>query len=382
MTAAILPAVAADSRWRQAVRRSLLAWFQQQARVLPWRSDPQPYHVWVSEVMLQQTQVATVIDYYQRFLKKYPTIADLAAADEQELMRLWEGLGYYRRARSLLAASRQIVDQHGGVFPQRYEQVLALPGIGRYTAGAILSISGDQRLPILEGNTVRVFSRWVGLTDDVSTPDARNQLWQIAEAMLPQRRAGTFNQAAMELGALVCKPKSPDCAACPVHSRCQANRWGRQDQIPGKVTKLRYQDQQEFGFVVPLAERARDGARGRDGRRAPAPAVRYLACRVPDGQRWAGLWDVPRWTGGDARSADQAAGYLSEQLGVEIRPDRRLTTIKHAVTKYRITLDVYHAQPVDEADVELAADDYGWFVAEELAELPLSVTGRRIVNLL
>lgn len=363
-----------DARWRQAVRRRLLDWFRANARVLPWRSDPLPYHVWVSEIMLQQTQVATVVDYYNRFLAQYPTIADLAAADEQQLMRLWEGLGYYRRARSLLAAAKQIVDQHGGVFPATYDQVLALPGIGRYTAGAILSISGDQRLPILEGNTVRVFSRWVALTDDVSTPATRERLWDVAAAMLPQRHAGTFNQAAMELGALICKPKSPGCDVCPVQSHCQAAVRGLQDQIPGKVTKLQYEQRREFGFVVPLAENQQTTGR-------PA-TTRYLACRVPAGQRWAGLWDVPRWTEGDAHSAAEAAGHLSRQLGLTIQPGQPLVTLKHAVTKYRITLDVHHAAAVAQPQIDLPSDDYGWFTPAQLAKLPLSVTGRKIANLL
>jgi len=148
-----------DPRWRGRVRRRLLGWFATQARSLPWRDHPTPYHVWVSEIMLQQTQVATVIDYYHRFLAAFPTVVDLAAAPEERLMRLWEGLGYYRRARSMHAAAKLIVERHDGVFPTTFDQVLALPGIGRYTAGAILSISADRRYPVLEGNTQRVYSR-------------------------------------------------------------------------------------------------------------------------------------------------------------------------------------------------------------------------------
>ena len=205
-----------DVKWRRKLRASLLAWFARSARQLPWRSDPTPYHVWVSEIMLQQTQVATVLDYYRRFIAAYPTVNDLAAADEHELMRLWEGLGYYRRARSMHAAAKLVVSQYDGLFPSTYEQVLALPGIGRYTAGAILSISGDQRLPVLEGNTVRVYSRWIGMRAGVQSTSAKAKLWDFASAMLPKSGSGQFNQAAMELGALICKPKSPSCAVCPV----------------------------------------------------------------------------------------------------------------------------------------------------------------------
>jgi len=357
-----------DAPWRQRLRRSLLGWFAKEARELPWRSDPTPYHVWVSEVMLQQTQVATVIDYYQRFLAAYPTLAELAAADEQELMRLWEGLGYYRRARSLHAAAKQIVADHGGDFPQTYAETLALPGIGRYTAGAILSISGDQRLPILEGNTVRVYSRWTGLREPVTTPAAKETLWEIATAMLPRRGSGQFNQAAMELGALVCKPKAPQCDRCCVRSHCQAYALGLQDVIPGKVKSLDYQARQEFALVVPIVGTA---------------AV--LLCRVPAGQRWAGLWDFPRWTQGDAQTIQQAAAGLSRRLGCEVRPvtpHQPLATLKHAVTRYRITLQVHRAAPIEAASIALPPDDFRLVLPGEFDTVPLSVTGRKIAALL
>lgn len=357
-----------DARWRQRLRRNLLPWFAKHARELPWRSDPTPYHVWVSEIMLQQTQVATVIDYYQRFLAAYPTVADLAAADEQDLMRLWEGLGYYRRARSLHAAAKQIVEQHQGVFPQTYAETLALPGIGRYTAGAILSISGDQRLPILEGNTVRVYSRWTGLREPVATPAAKETLWEIATAMLPRRGSGQFNQAAMELGALVCKPKSPQCESCCVRSSCQAYALGLQDEIPGKVKSLDYENRQEFAFVVPL--------RGSDA---------VLLCRVPAGQRWAGLWDFPRWTEGGGQTVQQAAAALSQRIGIDLHPLTPLqpiATMKHAVTRYRITLQVHRTVPIDAAQTDLASADFRWLLPNQFGAVPLSVTGRKIATLL
>ncbi len=357
-----------DARWRQRLRRNLLGWFAKDARELPWRSDPTPYHVWVSEIMLQQTQVATVVDYYQRFIAAYPTLADLAAADEQELMRLWEGLGYYRRARSLHAAAKEIVERHGGVFPQTYEQVLALPGIGRYTAGAILSISGDQRLPVLEGNTVRVYSRWTGLREPVTTPAAKTTLWEIATAMLPRRGSGQFNQAAMELGALVCKPKTPQCDRCCVRSSCQAYALGLQDVIPGKVKSLDYQARQEFAFVVPML--------GSDA---------VLLCRVPAGQRWAGLWDFPRWTEGDTQTVQQAAAALSQRIGSELRPVMPLApiaTIKHAVTRYRITLQVHRTAPIAASSISLPPEDVRWVLPGQFGNLPLSVTGRKISALL
>lgn len=353
-----------DPRWRGRVRSRLLDWFSQNARSLPWRDDPAPYHVWVSEIMLQQTQVATVVDYYRRFLAAYPTIADLAAADEQQLMRLWEGLGYYRRARSLHAAAKRLVETNGGLVPESFDELLALPGIGRYTAGAILSISGDQRLPVLEGNTVRVYSRWIGLRQDVATAAAKQTLWDVATAMLPRIGSGRFNQAAMELGALVCKPKGPLCDRCCVRAACQAHQLGLQDQIPGKVTKLEYQSRREFAFVVP------------------AVGGGFLLARVPDGERWAGLWDFFRWTEGDVPHAAAAAAALTRRSGIDVRPTRPLMSIKHAVTRYRITLEVHLAHPIRPAEVSGNPERLRVVPREELTHWPLSTTGRKIARML
>jgi len=354
-----------QAAWRSNVRKRLLAWFDRNARDLPWRRDPTPYHVWVSEVMLQQTQVATVIDYYVRFLLTFPTVSDLANADEELLMRLWEGLGYYRRARLMHKAAKQIVEQHDGVFRSEAAGVLALPGMGRYTANAILSISSDARLPILEGNTVRVFSRWVALRDDVKSTGGVKQLWGIAEAMLPRSLPGQFNQAAMELGALVCKPVAPRCDQCPVASHCEAFRLGLHESIPGKVTTTVYQDRLEFAFVIPnTAHNA------------------WLVYRVPAGERWAGLWDFPRATDGTARTAEKAIDSLSMATDILTTPTRLLVTIRHAVTRYRITLHVHQTKAIEVGSFGSMEGEYRFATIKELSQLPLSTTGRKIANLL
>ncbi len=226
-----------DSSWRSRLRKRLLSWFAKHARTLPWRSDPHPYRVWVSEIMLQQTQVATVLPYFERFLTSFPTVNDLAQASEDELLKHWEGLGYYRRARSLHVAAKRIVADHGGQFPSHFADAIALPGIGRYTAGAILSISADQKLPVLEGNTQRVFSRWVALRQPPTEPLATKLLWRIAERMLPPKGSGQFNQAAMELGALVCLPRAPKCEQCPVRRLCRAAHCRTGGSDPRKIGK-------------------------------------------------------------------------------------------------------------------------------------------------
>lgn len=356
-----------DASWRSRLRRRLLTWYDKHARDLPWRRDPLPYRVWVSEIMLQQTQVATVIPYYERFLKSFPTVEQLAAADEQSLMSHWEGLGYYRRAKSMHAAAKLIVDQHSGEFPRSFDQVLALPGIGRYTAGAILSIACDMRLPVLEGNTQRVFSRWISLHGPASDAAANKLLWEVAETMLPRKRPGTFNQAAMELGALVCSPKQPNCGECPVGSMCGARRAGLQEEIPGRVSRVLYEDRTEFAMVVADPQS-----------RTKTP--RYLVRPLPEGRRWAGLWDFPRTTDASFDSVTAAASHLSRVMGVKISAGMRLTSLKHAVTKYRILLHVHVADLGD--PTHHPREPWQYVSLADMARLPMSVTGRKIARLL
>src|SRR5262245_2587154 len=227
---------------RTALVKNLLAWFQRNARDLPWRRTRDLYAIWISEIMLQQTQVATVIPYWQRLLARFPDVASLAAADEHEVLRLWEGLGYYRRARQLHAAAKQIANEHNGRFPQEFAAVRGLPGIGRYTAGAILSIGLDQRLPILEANSIRVLSRVTAYRGEVATTAGQRHLWSVAESILPRQRCGTFNQALMELGSEICAPRAPQCDQCPVVELCGAHAKRLVDRIPTPPRPTKYED--------------------------------------------------------------------------------------------------------------------------------------------
>ncbi len=349
-----LPAAAA----RRAFVRRLLAWFRRAARDLPWRRTSDLYAIWISEVMLQQTQVATVIPYYQRFLRQFPDVRTLADADEQVVLRLWEGLGYYRRARQLHAAAQQIVSLHGGEFPRDFDAVRSLPGIGRYTAGAILSIGTGAKLPILEANTIRVLSRLAALRDDPASSSGQKQLWALAEAILPSRDVGHFNQALMELGSEICTPKSPACDRCPVRMHCRAFASGSQHEIPLAAKKTKYEDVTEVAVVV---------RRGRQ----------VLVRQCLPGERWAGLWDFPRFVA----NGDVTAGVLL-QTGVAIESVQKLTMLKHGVTRFRITLEVFEAQTTRvrrQSSKGTAA--IRWVSVEELATLPLSVTGRKIARL-
>ncbi|MBO5918118.1 MAG: A/G-specific adenine glycosylase [Oscillospiraceae bacterium] len=216
----------------------LLEWFAEHARTLPWRSEPTAYHVWVSEIMLQQTRVAAVLDYYRRFMDAVPTLAELAALDEERLMKLWQGLGYYSRARNLQKAARQVMERFGGEFPSNYADILSLPGVGEYTAGAIASIAFGQPVPAVDGNVLRVVSRINADESDITLAATKKQVRQQLQEIIPVRRPGDFNQAMMELGATVCLPNgAPLCDKCPARGFCRARLTERTHQLPVKAEK-------------------------------------------------------------------------------------------------------------------------------------------------
>ena len=216
----------------------LLLWYRENARVLPWRSDPTPYRVWISEIMLQQTRVAAVLDYYRRFLEAVPTVADLAALPEDALMKLWQGLGYYSRARNLQKAARQIVENFGGVFPNTYDEIRSLAGVGDYTAGAVASIAFGLPVPAVDGNVLRVVTRITGDTGDITTPAVKRRITEALRQIIPTEAPGQFNQAMMELGATVCLPNgAPLCDRCPGAEFCRARLEDRIEQLPVKAPK-------------------------------------------------------------------------------------------------------------------------------------------------
>jgi A/G-specific adenine glycosylase len=340
-----------------------LAWYDRHARDLPWRRSRDPYAVWVSEIMLQQTQVGTVIGYFDRFLAAFPTIEALAVADERDVLRLWEGLGYYRRARQLQQAAKIIVAEHAGTFPRDPEIVRRLPGIGRYTAGAILSIAFDAREPILEANTVRLLSRLLGYDGDPLSTEGQRLLWAMAETVLPRSKTGRFNQALMELGSVMCEPRSPHCDVCPVAPVCQANLQGRQREIPRPKSKKRMESVREAAVLVRR--------RGR-----------VLLLRWPEGRRWAGLWDFPRFPIHEkqpAAIARELAENVHSLTGAKIAPGRCVHRLTHGVTRFRITLECYEAEYLSRGKAA-AALETRWLLPEELEDYPLSSTGRRLAK--
>jgi len=348
-----------SSPWKQRFRRRMLAWFDRNARDLPWRRTRDPYCIWISEIMLQQTQVATVCDYYKRFIQRFPNVQALADAQETDVLRMWEGLGYYRRARQMHAAAQQIQEQHQGVFPTDLESVLALPGVGRYTAGAITSIAYDLPAPILEANTIRLFARLIGLRSDPTTSDSQKQLWAFAEAILPRKNAGRFNQSLMELGSLLCTPKSPRCDACPVADQCAAFAGELQSKIPAPKKKVQYEEVTEAAVIV---------------RHGECVLVRQCA----KGERWAGLWDFPRTAlATSVNCLQQLETAVQQQTGAQIQVGERLTTMKHGVTRFRITLHCYEAKCITPPQ---SSNSLHWVKPTELSDYPLSVTGRKLAQ--
>ena len=253
----------------------LLEWYNENARVLPWRDDPTPYHVWLSEVMLQQTRVAAVLDYYGRMLRECPTVADLAALEEDRLMKLWQGLGYYSRARSLHRAAKIITEEYGGQFPADHEAIHALPGVGDYTAGAICSIAFGIPVPAVDGNVLRVVARIAGDETDITGAAMKKKVTAALREIIPVRAPGAFNQALMELGALVCLPNgTPKCEKCPAAPFCAAFQTGRTDVLPVKAAKKARRIEQREVFLL-----LHDGRAAL--RRRPARGL------------LAGLWEFP-----------------------------------------------------------------------------------------
>jgi len=353
-----------DSVWLRTFRRKLRAWYDQHARDLPWRGTRDPYAIWLSEIMLQQTQVETVKPYFQRFLAALPTLGALAEAEERQVLRLWEGLGYYRRARQLHQAARRVVADHGGRFPTDRQSVERLPGIGRYTAGAILSIAFDQRRPILEANTVRVFSRLLAYEGETTSSDGQRLLWAAAEALLPSRDVGRFNQALMELGSEVCR-RTPGCDLCPVAGLCQAQLRGLQDEIP----RLKPRPQREDVCEAAVLVRRRG---------------RVLLIQWPEGRRWAGLWDFPRFAveGENEEDIQRAiVDNVRRLTGVTIVPGEHRKTLRHGVTRFRIRLDCYEAAYLSHNGGGAENLSQKWVRPAELDHYPLSSTGRKLAGL-
>jgi A/G-specific adenine glycosylase len=344
---------------KTAVVRALLAWYGRARRDLPWRRSQDPYRVWVSEIMLQQTQVERVKDFYVRFLERFPTVVALAAAAEHDVLRLWEGLGYYRRARQLHAAAKRIVADHAGEFPRTVAGLRSLPGIGRYTAGAIASIAFDLPEPIVEANSRRVIARLAGHAAPLGTAADDEPIWELAAGLVPKQHPGRFNQALMDVGAMVCTPEQPLCGTCPLADQCAARRTNRVAEIPMKAARRAAKAIHETAVVVRRAGRV-------------------LVVQRGPGEWGEGLWDFPRVPGA-ARAARRGIDRSEVLGGLACGATSRLGTITHTVTHHRITLDVVACAA---GRAEKSASGRRWVTATALASLAMTSPGRRIARMI
>lgn len=350
-------------------REELLRWFRGHARDFPWRRTRDPYAIWVSEIMLQQTTTQVVEPYFRRFLERFPTLESLASADESDVLKIWEGLGYYRRAQNLHKTARILRTEFGGQFPRDPAVLMRLPGIGRYTAGAILSLAFNQCVPILEANTRRLFRRWLGVFND-ETPLSDRVLWQVAEMFLAPRRARRINLALMDVGSVICLPKAPLCEQCPLQSNCQTF----QKRLPVEQSSQKRQSytlRHEVAFVVVWKQR-------------------LLVQRRSEG-RWAGLWEFPRILlqegGCDVPTPEQIAlpelvrqtGLLA---GLEPLSGHHFARLRHQVTRFRIVLDGFLIRVSGKAKPHLSdgQSELAWMTLDALEGLPMPAPIRRMLR--
>jgi A/G-specific adenine glycosylase len=352
-----------DSHQRDQIRSSLLGWYENWGRSLPWRRTTDPYAIWVSEIMLQQTQVKTVLPYYDRWLTLFPTVQALAQADQQQVLKAWQGLGYYARARNLHQAAQVILSQYHGIFPEDLPTVLSLPGIGKTTAGGILSAAFNQPVAILDGNVKRVLARLLAL--QVPPAKAIAQLWQWSETLLDPSNPRNFNQALMDLGATVCLPRTPTCDRCPWHSHCRAAHLGIQAQLP--MTEPRTPiPRKEIGVAVIWNP---DGQILIDRRR-------------PDGLL-GGMWEFP---GGKVEPGETIEACIQreiqEELGIEIAVGDRLIIVEHTYSHFHVTLNVHHCRHLSGEPQAIECDEIRWVTLDELDQFPFPKANLQIISAL
>ncbi|HEY69820.1 MAG TPA: A/G-specific adenine glycosylase [Anaerolineae bacterium] len=344
------------AEWTQ----KLLVWYEEHARDLPWRKTRDPYAIWIAEVMLQQTRVETVIPYYERWMASFPTIEALADAPREQVLAHWEGLGYYRRAHHLHQAAQRVVEDHGGLLPSDLKDLEKLPGIGRYTAAAVAAIAYDHDVLALDGNLRRVLARLIDLEIDAKSSEGERRIREAGMAALPERQAGIFNQALMDLSSQLCRPRAPRCSECPLEAACLANQHGVQEQRPVRASRK------------PLPHlTAAVGVLHRDGK--------VLIGRRPEGGVLAGLWQFPggRLEPGESLEACLRREWV-EELGVQIEPTEKIGVYDHAHTNFRITVHAFTCRLLQGEPQALDHTEIRWVEISHLGDYPMGKIDRQI----
>lgn len=340
---------------------TLLAWWDEGHADLPWRQSNDPYRIWVAEIMLQQTQIKSVIPYYERWITRFPSVASLASANLDEVLNLWQGLGYYSRARNLLAAARTIVEKFDGHLPQDVAQLQQLPGIGPYTAGAIASIAFGKRAAVLDGNVMRLLSRLLDLEKDITTTQSRRYLWEVAASLVPEKRPGEFNQALMEMGQRICLPAAPLCHQCPLNDKCLARASGTQLERPVRPPRIRRPHYDVTAAVITRSD------------------SRILISRRPLNGLLGGMWEFPGGKREDGESLPEALRReIAEELAIDIEVGAKITTIQHAYTHFRISLHAFFARNLSGQPQNIGVSDHAWVTLTEMEAYAFAVTDQKI----
>jgi A/G-specific adenine glycosylase len=343
---------------KEKIQTKLLRWFEKNGRDLPWRKTRDPYAIWVSEIMLQQTQVATVIPYHQKFLKSFPTIHHLAKSDLSKVLKVWEGLGYYSRARNLHRASQIVLTRFHGKIPETLKDLLGLPGIGRSTAGSILSFAFHKDAPILDGNAKRVLSRLFTVSSNPVKSKTEGLLWQISESLVPKGFSNPFNQALMDLGSMLCTPKEPECDRCPLHRFCKGRASGKPERFPAKKVKRTIPHIESVSAVIK-----------KDGR--------VLLNQRPPKGLLGGLWEFPNWRiKGKKIQKQQLKNQMDREVGLSINVKESIGTFQQTYSHFKLTLSVFHCQHLN------GKGKGKWVPIRNLALYPMSRIHRRIAEMI
>jgi A/G-specific adenine glycosylase len=343
-------------------QQSILRWYRKHRRDLPWRKTRDPYRILVSEIMLQQTQVQTVIPYYHRWLRAFSTFQVLAKAPMNKVLKQWEGLGYYSRARNLHALAKTVMKQPLGHLPSTYEELKALPGIGRYTAGAVLSIAFRKPFPLVDGNVARVFSRYFGIRQDIALPKIQARLWTLASELVPPKNPGDYNQGLMELGATVCTPHTPDCPRCPLKNGCKAFRLNIQDKLPLKKKKTKSPH-----FHIGAGVIWHKG--------------KILISQRPLKGLLGGLWEFPGGKQEPGESLRETVGReIKEELGIQVRVGRKIVEVDHAYSHFKITLHAHECLYQSGKVQSLGVMDWRWVHPHDLRKFAFPAANQPVIR--
>ena len=341
----------------------ILDWYREHKREMPWRETKDSYKIWISEIMLQQTRVDQVWPYFERFISQFPTVFDLAKTDQQSVLKAWEGLGYYSRARNLHATSKSIVEDYGGTLPEDYDEIIKLKGIGPYTAAAITSIAFGKPNAVVDGNVIRIVTRYFGIEEDVRSSRTKKQVQEHVNELISQEYPAEFNQGLMEIGSVICKPSNPDCLNCPIQARCVATKTAKTDFIPYK-SPAKKKPHKHIGVGIIQRE---------DGK--------VLIALRPEDVMLGGLWEFPGGKQEEGETIQQTVEReLKEELGVEVHACKEFMKLKHIYSHFSITLQAFHCNLISGKPHPKSSQEIRWVDIAELEQFPFPKANKQLTE--